>query len=76
MTKSITNYSEQDRAFLLVAKKTGSAIQTLYVSNDLLKLCKRAYIQLNNLHDLIEKEEDKVFNDKIIKALRKTINKI
>ena len=76
MKKSIDNYTELDKALLIVAKRMGVSTNTLFISGDLLKLCKRAYIQLNELHNLIDNDKDKVFNDRIINALRKTIDKI
>lgn len=43
MAKS-NNYTELDKALLIVAKRMGVSINTLFISGDLLKLCKRAYI--------------------------------
>ena len=67
---------ELDKALLLVAKRTGASIQALFVSQDLLELCKRAYVQFIMLHHLIDNDKDKIFNSRIINALRKTIDKI
>ena len=70
------NYTELDKALLLVAKTTDSSINTLFISADLLKLCRRAYTQLNMLHNLIEKDKDKVFNQRLINAIKRNIDKL
>jgi len=70
------NHTELDKALLLVAKEVDVSINTLFISKDLLKLCKRAYRQLNILHNLIDKDKDKIFNGRIINAIKRTIDKL
>ena len=71
-----TNYTELDKALLLVAKRVDVSINTLFISGDLLKLCRRAYTQLNELHNLIDNDMQIKLNDRLIDAIQRAINKL
>ncbi len=72
----MNNHTESEKLLLLVAKRVYASINNLFISGDLLKLCRRAYTQLNMLHNLIEKDKDKVFNQRLINAIKRNIDKL